>query len=94
MFGCDSTKICLKVHPFASICSIWGGFIDRTFIGISFAGDPAFVQTEERWVYTGEGRGSYSGCKASGVKGKVSLHQAASSYLCLFVVIGQILKLL
>ena len=56
MFGFDSTKICLKVHPFASR----GVVIDHTFIGISFGGDPASVQTEERWVYTGEGRGSYS----------------------------------
>ena len=37
------------------------GVMDRTFMmGISFAGDPASVRTEERWVYTGEGRGSYS----------------------------------
>lgn len=50
------------------------GVMDRTFMmGISFAGDPASVRTEERWVYTGEGRGSYSqdwAAKQAGQKGK------------------------
>lgn len=51
-FEVKNASICIHFHM---------GVMDRTFMmGISFAGDPASVRTEERWVYTGEGRGSYS----------------------------------
>lgn len=69
-------KLCIL---FASLQSLDVSWPSVVICGVSSlaelqSGDPASVQTQERWVYTGEGRGSYSQVRALGVGSCQFLH--------------------